>query len=137
MKKSQEFELRKYCGDLSALSGIKDYVYNDGPARGVRALDLKSGTGVEMTVLADRGLDIPYLSYKGVNMGLLSKVGLRSGALYSENVAVSIPAKTLDSALLAIHAGQARGLGILLTAILPAAALLCGVTIIIRRRRTL
>lgn len=59
------------------------------------------------------------------------------GALYSENVTVSIPAKTLDSALLAISAGEARGLGILLTAVLPAAALLCGVTIIIRRRRTL
>ena len=58
-------------------------------------------------------------------------------ALYSESVSVSIPAKTLDNALLAISAGQARGLAILLTAILPAAALLCGITIIIRRRRTL
>ena len=59
------------------------------------------------------------------------------GALYSESVSVSIPAKTLDSALLPVSAGQAKGLGILLTAILPAAALLCGVTVIIRRRRTL
>ena len=59
------------------------------------------------------------------------------GALYSENVAVSIPAKTLDSALLPISAGQAQGLGILLTAVLPLAALLCGITVIIRRRRTL
>ena len=58
-------------------------------------------------------------------------------ALYSESVSVSIPAKTIDSALLAVSAGQARGLAILLTAILPAAALLCGITIIIRRRRTL
>ena len=32
-------------------------------------------------------------------------------ALYSESVAVSIPAKTLDSALLAVSAGQARALG--------------------------
>ena len=55
----------------------------------------------------------------------------------AENVTVSIPTKTLDSALLAISAGQARGLGILLTAILPVAALLCGLTVIIRRRRTL
>jgi len=59
------------------------------------------------------------------------------GALYSENVAVSIPAKTLDSALLPVSAGQAKALGIALTAALPFAALLCGVTIIIRRRRTL
>ena len=32
----------------------------------------------ELTVLADRGLDIPYLSYRGVNIGLMNKVGLRS-----------------------------------------------------------
>ena len=58
-------------------------------------------------------------------------------ALYSENVSVSIPAKTLGSSLLAISAGQSKMLGILLTAVLPLAALLCGVTVIIRRRRTL
>lgn len=85
MKKSQEFELRKYCGDLNALCGIKDYTYNDGPARGVRAIDLKNGKGIEMTVLADRGLDIPYLSYKGINIGLLNKAGLRSPHLYQED----------------------------------------------------
>lgn len=85
MRKSELFELRKKCGDPSALCGIKDYVFNDGPARGMRAFDLKNGRGIEMTVLADRGLDIPYLSYKGVNIGLLNKVGLRSPYLFQEN----------------------------------------------------
>lgn len=85
MKRSEEFELRKRCGDPSALCGIKDYVFNDGPARGVRAFDLKNGRGIEMTVLADRGLDIPYLSYKGNNIGLLNKVGVRSPYLYQED----------------------------------------------------
>ena len=85
MKKSQEFELRKRCGDLNGLCGIKDYVFNDGPARGVRAFDLKNGRGLELTVLADRGLDIPYLSYKGINIGLLNKVGVRSPHLYRED----------------------------------------------------
>ena len=84
MKKSQEYALRMKCGDPSALCGIKDYVFNDGPARGVRALDLKNGRGIEMTILADRGLDIPYLSYKGYNIGLLNKVGVRSPYLYQE-----------------------------------------------------
>lgn len=59
------------------------------------------------------------------------------GALYSENITVSIPAKTLSSALLPISAGEAKVLGVALTAILPAIALLGGVAIIIRRRRTL
>jgi len=84
MKRSQEFELRKKCGDLSVLCGIKDYVFNDGPARTMRAFDLKNGKGIEMTVLADRGLDIPYLSFKGHNISLTNKVGVRSPHLYQE-----------------------------------------------------
>ena len=85
MKKSQAFELRKWCGDPSALCGIRDFTFNDGPARGMRALKLKNGRGIELTVLPDRGLDIPYLSYKGANIGLLNKVGVRSPYLYVEN----------------------------------------------------
>ena len=85
MKKSQEFELRKWCGDPSALCGIRDFIFNDGPNRGMRGLTLKNGQGMELTVLADRGLDIPYLSYKGTNIGLLNKVGVRSPYLYVED----------------------------------------------------
>ena len=85
MKKSQEYALRMKCGDPSALCGIRDYVFNDGPARGVRALELRNGRGIELTVLADRGLDIPYLSYKGYNIGLLNKVGVRSPYPYQED----------------------------------------------------
>lgn len=84
MKKSEEYALRMKCGDPSALCGIADYTYNDGPARGVRAIELKNGRGLNLTFLADRGLDIPYLSYKGVNMGLLNKVGVRSPHLFQE-----------------------------------------------------
>ncbi len=88
MKKSLEYELRKKAGDLNALCGIKDYVFNDGPARGVRAFDLNNGNGVQMTVLADRALDIPYLSFKGHNMGVTSKVGIRSPYLFSEEAGI-------------------------------------------------
>ena len=84
MKKSELFELRKRCGDPDALCGVRDVVFNDGPAKGMRALELRNGRGMELTVLADRGLDIPYLSYRGVNIGLINKVGLRSAALYQK-----------------------------------------------------
>lgn len=84
MKKSQEFELRKKVNDLDALCGIKDYIYNDGPSRGLRALDLKNGKNMQLTLLADRGLDISNLSYKGINIGLNNKVGIRSPYLYVE-----------------------------------------------------
>lgn len=84
MKRSQEFELRQKIGDLNAVCGWKEYIYVDGPASGVRAIDLKNGKGIEMTVVADRGFDIPYLSYKGINMGFISKQGVRSPGLYQE-----------------------------------------------------
>lgn len=85
MKKSQEYELRKRIGDLNALCGIKRYTFNDGLEQGVRAFDLKNGRGVEMTVLADRGLDIPYFSYKGINVGFISKTGISAPQFYVEN----------------------------------------------------
>ena len=85
MKKSQEHELRKYCNDLDAYCGFKDYLYNDGPNRGLRAFDVDNGRNIEMTFLADRGLDITALRYKGKNMGLRNKVGVRSPYLYRED----------------------------------------------------
>ena len=85
MKKSEMQTLRQYVGDLDAIFGIKDYTYNDGPARGMRALDVKNGKGLEMTLVADRGLDIPALRYKGVNISFAGKPGLRSAALYTED----------------------------------------------------
>ena len=85
MKKSQEFELRKKCNTLNAYCGFKDYIYNDGPSRGLRAFDLKNGRNIEMTFLADRGLDISEFRYKGYNIGLNNKVGIRSPYLYVED----------------------------------------------------
>ena len=84
MKKSQEFELRKYCNNINALCGIQDVILNDGPNRGVRALELNNGKNLQITMLADRGLDIPTLRYKGMNIGLNNKVGIRSPYLYVE-----------------------------------------------------
>ena len=43
MKRSQEYELRKKCNNIDALCGFKDYIYNDGPSRGLRAFDLLPG----------------------------------------------------------------------------------------------
>ena len=85
MKKSEMQTLRQYVGDLDSIFGIKDYTYNDGPARGMRAFDVKNGKGLEMTLAADRGLDIPGLRYKGVNVSFAAKVGLRAPSLYTED----------------------------------------------------
>ena len=59
-------ELDKKIGDITQLGGIRSYTFNDGPAKGIRALDISTPSGIEMTVLIDRGLDISRLSYKSI-----------------------------------------------------------------------
>ena len=85
MKKSDLARLRMYAGNLDTLFGVKDYTFNDGPARGMRAFDVDNGAGLQLTVLADRGMDLPFLRLRGVNMGFGGKVGLRSANLYAED----------------------------------------------------
>jgi len=75
-------ELVKKTGDISQFGGIKDYQFTDGLRKGVRAIDLKSPCGLEMTVLADRGMDISHLSYKSVPIGWRSAVPETSPAYY-------------------------------------------------------
>ena len=84
MKKSELFEMRKRVGNLNALMGVTDYVLNDGPGKGVRVFHVKNGKGLDLTVAADRGLDIPYLAFKGVPMSFASKTGMRNPAFYRE-----------------------------------------------------
>ncbi len=69
-------ELRKYVGNMDQLFSVKDYTLNGGKAQGVRAVDINNGSGLQLTVVPDRAMDIPYLSYKGINMSYVSNVGI-------------------------------------------------------------
>ncbi len=62
-------ELIRRIGDISQLGGIKYYEFLDGRSKGIRAVDIKTPAGIDMTILIDRGLDISYLSYKSVPFG--------------------------------------------------------------------
>ena len=69
-------ELLKYIGDISQLFSVKEYRYSSGLADSVRGVDIKNGSGLEMTVLPDRALDISSLSFKGINLSYMSKTGI-------------------------------------------------------------
>lgn len=76
MSSPDKRDILKYVGDTSQLFGVKDYTLRGGKADGVRAVDVRNGSGLEFTVLPDRGLDIAYLSYKSVNFSYISKTGV-------------------------------------------------------------
>ena len=52
--------------DISQLGGIKSYEFIDGTRRGVRAIDIKTPAGLDMTVLSNRDMDISQFSYKSI-----------------------------------------------------------------------
>ena len=65
-------EALKYIGNLSQLGDCRHYTLTEGWARGMRAADIRTGGGLQFTVLPDRGMDISLASYKGINLVYLT-----------------------------------------------------------------
>lgn len=66
-------ELMKYVGDISQIADARESRITTGKADGVRAIDVKTGSGLEFTVLPSRAMDIAWASYKGRPVSFLSK----------------------------------------------------------------
>ena len=75
-------ELLRYIGNISQTGYCRHYTLNEGWGRGMRASDINTGSGLQYTVLPDRGLDISLASYKGVNLVYLTCNGETHPAFY-------------------------------------------------------
>ncbi len=76
-------ELLRAVGDLSQVCGVSSFAFDEGPGRGVRALELRNGGGLRFVVLPDRGMDIYQAEYRGIPLNWLSGTGPASPGLYS------------------------------------------------------
>lgn len=65
MKRS---EIDKYVGNLLQAGGCRHLEYTDGLARNMRAIQINTGSGLQYTVLPDRGMDISLANFKGTNL---------------------------------------------------------------------
>lgn len=68
-------ELRKRVGNMDQIAGIRLVQLDDGNERPTRAALIHTGSGLELTVLLDRCLDIASASYRGRAMGWRSTTG--------------------------------------------------------------
>jgi hypothetical protein len=68
-------ETLRYIGNLSQLGHCRHYTLTEGWARGMRAADIINGSGLQYTVLPDRGMDISLASFKGINLVYLTSNG--------------------------------------------------------------
>ena len=74
--------LLKYIGNLSQIGGVRPYELSDGWARKMRAIDINTGSGLQYTILPDRGMDISLASFKGNNLVYLTCNGETSPYYY-------------------------------------------------------
>ncbi len=68
-KEMTKEEILKRVGDVSQIGGLRVAELQDGLERGIRIIDVITGSGLHYTVLLDRGMDIAWTSYKGVSIG--------------------------------------------------------------------
>jgi galactose mutarotase-like enzyme len=69
-------EIMQKVGNMDRIAGARSYIFNDGRARGVRAFDVRNGSGLNFTVLVDRGMDIAYAEYHGIPFAWMSDAGV-------------------------------------------------------------
>jgi len=80
-------EIQQYIGNQSQLGGSRHYVLSDGWGRNMRCIDITSGSGLQYTILPDRGMDISLASFKGTNLVYITCNGETHPAFFEpENI---------------------------------------------------
>jgi hypothetical protein len=72
-------------GDMSQIADARESVMSSGKADGVRVIEVKTGSGLNFTVVPSRGLDIAWADYCGQPVAYMSKTGLVSPAYFEKD----------------------------------------------------
>jgi Domain of unknown function (DUF4432) len=82
-RERSRMEINARTGALQQVAGVELLEYADGPERGVRVLDFRTGAGLSFRVAVDRGFDLLCADYRGVPIGWRSPTGPRHPGLAS------------------------------------------------------
>jgi galactose mutarotase-like enzyme len=78
-------ELMKHVGDVSQLAGAKAHELTSGKAKGVEAVDVKTGAGLSFTILPSRGMDIAWTEFQGLPLAYMAKPGVVGPQFFTED----------------------------------------------------
>jgi Domain of unknown function (DUF4432) len=82
-RKRPRSDIDERTGALAQVAGVELLEYADGPERGVRVLDFRTGGGLSFRIAVDRGFDLLAADYRGVPIGWRSPTGPRHPDLAS------------------------------------------------------
>ncbi|HWQ74744.1 MAG TPA: aldose 1-epimerase family protein [Syntrophomonas sp.] len=75
-------EIMRRVGDITQIAGAVSARLDDGRGDGTRIINVKTGSGLNFTVVPGRGMDICSLDYCGYACSFVSKTGLVNAAYY-------------------------------------------------------
>ncbi len=81
----ERMQLLRHIGDISQVAEAKIFQLTDGNEKGTDAIGFRTGSGLNFTVLINRGLDISYADYKGIPLCWRSGTGDVAAAHYEPN----------------------------------------------------
>jgi hypothetical protein len=61
-------EIEQRIGHLSQVGGVRSLISDNGPSRGVRLVEFRTGTGFTFEVAVDRGMDVGRAEYRGASL---------------------------------------------------------------------
>lgn len=74
--------MNKYIGHPNQISGVEEVVLAKGKGKGMTLLQIRNGKGLEVTLCADRAMDISRVILKGDNLGYFSPCGYVAPVFY-------------------------------------------------------
>ncbi|NLV48445.1 MAG: DUF4432 family protein [Clostridiaceae bacterium] len=86
MKRSHDMSLKeklRYTGSLNQLNQVRRVQMLDGPAAGMRLIEVTTESGLYAVFCEDRALDLYEARYRGTNIGYMCKNGLVPGRIQS------------------------------------------------------
>lgn len=75
--------LLKHVGSIEQIGGVRSFTFDDGKAKGVRAIEINTGK-LRVTILPDRCMDIADASFMGENISWISKTGITAPSFYEK-----------------------------------------------------
>jgi Domain of unknown function (DUF4432) len=69
-------ELMRRVGSLAQVGGVELVQHEEGHARGVRSIVVRTGSGLSFSVVPDRGLDVGFAEFQGIGLCWLPPKGL-------------------------------------------------------------
>ena len=77
--------MNKYIGHQGQISGVDAVILARGKGKGMTLLQIRNGLGLEITLSADRAMDISRVTLKGDNLGYFSPCGYVAPSFYDNS----------------------------------------------------